>query len=131
MKMSEHAWVLENIAGYEAGGLEAAECERLQEHIAACAPCAQALEETRGVDRTLEALFADIRPDAALEDRMVRALRAEPAHFIWYTPISMRVMSGAAAVLLLGALGAGLSSMVLDGRLPFPGMPIADSRRAR
>src|SRR2546430_16877737 len=107
MTMSEHAWVLENIAGYHAGGLEAAERERLQQHIAACEPCALALEKARGIDQTLEALFADVRPDPALEDRMVRALRTRPLRSIWHTPVSRRALIGVAAVLLLGVLGAG------------------------
>ena len=42
--MSEHAWILENLESYTAGGLEPAERERLEEHIASCTPCAAALK---------------------------------------------------------------------------------------
>ena len=64
--MSEHAWFRENMASDHAVVLEAAERERLQQHIAVCEPCAKAVNEARNVDRTLEALFADARPDPAL-----------------------------------------------------------------
>ena len=45
--MSEHAWTLENIAAYCAGGLEAAECERLEQHTDTCETCARTLAEAR------------------------------------------------------------------------------------
>ena len=114
--MSEHAWVLENIAAFQTGGLETAERERLEQHIASCEPCAQALGETRGIDQALEALFTEICPDAALEDRMIRAFRTAPLHSIWYTPLSVRGLIGVAAVLLLGVLGAGVSNLVAEDR---------------
>jgi hypothetical protein len=124
--MVEHAWVLENIAAYHAGGLEASEREQLQEHIATCEPCAQAFEEAGGIDRTLEALFADVRPNPALEDRMIHALQTRPVRTIWYTPIRMRMVlrtaAGVAAVFFLGALGAQLSTEGMGGWMPFPGM---------
>src|SRR5207302_3231837 len=125
--MSEHAWVLENMAAYHAGGLEAAERERLQQHIAVCEPCAEALAEAGHIEQSLEALFADIRPDAALEDRMIRALPIMPVRSIWYTPVSLRGVSGVAAVLLLGVLGMGLTSLVAGRKLPFPGMPFLEN----
>src|SRR5438128_2220438 len=120
MTMSEHAWVLENIAVYHAGGLEPGECERLQQHTAVCASCAQALEEASRVDGTLEALFAEVRPDPALEDRMIHALRAVPVWRNW--PTLPWIATGAAAVVLLGVLGAGVSHLVARGAVLFPGM---------
>jgi anti-sigma factor RsiW len=59
--MSEHAWILENLESYTAGGLEPAERERLEEHIASCAPCSTALEETRALDQTMETLASGRR----------------------------------------------------------------------
>ena len=56
--MSEHAWILENIAGYCAGGLDAAERERFEAHTATCGPCAQALADGRATDEKLASLFA-------------------------------------------------------------------------
>ena len=77
--MSEHAWVLENLASYVAGGLAPEERERLELHAADCAACARALEEVRFVDGQLEALFAGVRPGPGLEDRSIQAAdHAEP-----------------------------------------------------
>jgi hypothetical protein len=120
--MSEHAWVLENIASYNAGGLEADERERLEQHTATCEACAAALEEVRAMDRTLETIFAGVRPGPALEDRIIRFLRMAPLRL----PMFVRVAIGAAAVLLVGVLGAGMSSVIQYGDLPFPGTPSAD-----
>jgi hypothetical protein len=121
MNISEHTWVLENIASYSAGGLEVAERERLEEHISACAACAQALEEARAVDRSMEALFADVRLEPAVEDRVIRALRAaRPRSRQWYW-----VSLSAAAVLLLGFVGAGMSHLIEAQQLPFPGLAVA------
>src|SRR5260370_32262149 len=118
MNMSEHTWVLENIASYSAGGLEADERERLEEHTSDCAGCAQALEEARAVDRSMEALFADVRLEPAVEDRIIRALReARPGNRQWYW-----VSLSAAAVLLVGLIGAGMSHFIEARQLPFPGL---------
>jgi hypothetical protein len=114
--MSEHTWILENLASYTAGGLEAAERERLQQHIAACPSCAEALEQTQAFDQTLETLFAPARPGPALEDRMVRALRSAPRRFRFPRPAM-----AAAAVLLVGVIGAGVSRLVGQDELLFPG----------
>jgi hypothetical protein len=121
MTMSEHAWVLENLASYSAGGLEAAERERLEQHTAACVPCARALHDVHVLDQTLEGLFADVRPGPALEDGLIHALRAEPLRGVQGSPFAVRVAAGAAAVLLLGILGASVSSLLAGGSLPFPG----------
>src|SRR5262249_44275185 len=95
--------------------------------IAVCASCAQALEEAGQVDETLEALFAEVRPDPALEDRMIHALRAVP---VWRSsPMFTWVAGGAAGAVLLGVLGAGVSHLVAQGAVPFPGMPGAWAAR--
>ena len=52
--MSDHVWAQENIAAYIAGGLDPAEAERLEKHAAECAGCAQAIDDTRALDRRLE-----------------------------------------------------------------------------
>ena len=76
--MSEHTWVQEHLASYIAGGLEADEVERLEQHVDGCAACEQALNEARAADRSLTALFAGVQPDATLEqvrrDRKVKTL---------------------------------------------------------
>src|SRR5262249_49636597 len=119
--MSEHAWVLENIASYNAGGLNATECERLQRHVERSAPCGAALNEARNVERKLERLFANASPDPSLEDRMVETLRARPPRRGWRIPVPEWVVCSAAAALLLGAFGAGITSMIDNSGLTFPG----------
>jgi hypothetical protein len=120
--MSQHAWVLENIATFNAGGLEPAERERLQQHASACAACAEVLNEAQNMDRTLEALFTEVAPDPALEDRMVQVLRAKSKRGRQRRPLLWWAAAGAAAVVLLGALGAEMSNATLERELLFPGM---------
>src|SRR5262249_55596087 len=116
--MSDHAWILENLESYNAGGLEAAERERLEQHIASCTACAAALEETRSLDQAMETLFAGVRPKPTLEDRMIHRLRAAPAPWglKYWIPLC------AAAVLLMGVVGAGLNGLIANGQLQFPGL---------
>jgi hypothetical protein len=114
--MSEHAWVQENIASYVAGGLEPTERERLEQHISECQSCASALQEARDLDQTLQSLFASVRPEPALEDRMIRALRTSR-----WRPFSGRVLAAAAAALLIGAVGAGAVALIDRSKIPFPG----------
>jgi hypothetical protein len=120
--MSEHAWVLENLASYVAGGLDTAESERLQEHVAGCESCAKALAEAQAVDGGVEALFSEVRPDAALEDRMIQALRSPARRQTMHTPAFIYLTRGAAALVLLGGMGAGANFFIGRGDLPFPGM---------
>src|SRR5438552_3011500 len=75
MTMSDHAWVQENIESYVAGGLEPAECERLQQHLAACPECTARLAEVGAVDRRLDGLFTQVRPPADMEDRLIQSMR--------------------------------------------------------
>ena len=60
--MSEHVWTLENLAAHVAGGLEPAERERLERHLAECPECSRAVAAARGTDRQLMALFQNVRP---------------------------------------------------------------------
>jgi Domain of unknown function (DUF4349)/Putative zinc-finger len=123
--MSEHDWVLEHLAGYLAGGLNAEERERLEQHTAACPACGQALGEAAAVDQTLTELFQPAQPGPALEDRMIRSLRAASWRngWVWF-PIPL---AAAAAVLLLGAVGAVLSQSLEKGTLSFPGAEVAQT----
>jgi hypothetical protein len=122
--MSDHAWVLENLATYVAGGLDAEERDLVEEHTANCAECARALEEMRSVDRDLELLFADVRPSAALEDRSIQALRQAPER-VRGLRLSRggKLAFGAAAAVLLAAVGAGMSALDEQEVLQFPGTP--------
>jgi Domain of unknown function (DUF4349)/Putative zinc-finger len=114
--MSEHAWVQENIASYVAGGLEPAERERLEQHISECQSCASALQEARGLDQTLQSLFTPVRPTPGLEDRMIRGLRK-----VARLSFPKRALAAAAAVFVIGAVGAGTVALIGRSQMPFPG----------
>jgi hypothetical protein len=105
--MSIHSWVHKHLPTYLAGGLNERERWRLERHLPHCADCTRALDEVRALDEQLGALFAADRPQPALEDRMIRSLRQVlPRRRV---PLFFKVLAGAAAALLLAALGAGLS----------------------
>src|SRR5262245_14394314 len=103
--MSEHTWILDNLPTYTAGGLDPDERGRFENHLAACPNCARALEQSQKLDQKLETLFAGIRPQPGLEDRVIQSLRkARPRRkmsAIWWIPLS------AAALIMIGLLGAG------------------------
>jgi hypothetical protein len=118
--MSDHAWVLENLASYVADGLEAEERTDLEEHAAGCAECSRALGEARMVQRRLEGLFADARPSPALEDWSIQALRRESQRpgARRLTPWVKALLAGAAAV-FLAVMGAGVSALIDEGEAGF------------
>jgi hypothetical protein len=119
--MSDHAWILENLAAYLTDGLESAERERFDQHTADCPTCAAALTDARGVDAALTGLFAESRPSAALEDHLIQALRTRTLEGGWRLPVPGWLAVAAAAVLLLGFTGAWASQWIAAGGLPFPG----------
>jgi anti-sigma factor RsiW len=112
--MSEHAWVLESIASYCAGGLELEERERLERHTAECPACAQDVAETRAFDRKVAGLFESVKPGAAMEERLVRALRVQPRR----RPIVIQVLLAAAAVFFIAFIGWEAVGVIQTGRLP-------------
>jgi phosphopantetheinyl transferase len=113
MIMSEHAWVLENVAAHVAGGLEPTERERLQAHVNECSECARAVDTARTADRDLMALFRDVRPGPALEERMVRTLRQTAVRQGSLNAKWVKVVLATAAGALIAVCGAAIS-MVLD-----------------
>src|SRR5262249_26427406 len=119
--MSDHTWTLENLDAYAAGGLEPDERERLEQHAAACAACAQGLREAQAVDQALTALFVPVRPAPALEDRLIRGLWTKRSRPWRPLPWAVRIALGAAAVLLVGVLGAALYGGFQGEMLPFFG----------
>jgi hypothetical protein len=119
--MVEHNWVLEHIPSYHMGGLEAAERAQLEDHIGGCTDCAMALAEARVLDETVSALFSDARPRPGMEDRMIRQLRMTPVRPDFFGSTAVRLVLAAAAVLLLGMVGAAASFVVDKGGLGFPG----------
>lgn len=119
--MSKHTWVLEHIASYLAGGLDADERERLRDHTAGCADCAQALKEAQAMDTALENLFVASRPSATMEDRLIQRLRnSRPASspLKYWIP---RIVAAVAAVIMVALLGASLSYHLEQGEFPFLG----------
>src|SRR5437588_1792094 len=113
--MSEHAWVLENIASYVAGGLEAAERERLETHTAGCDACGRALAKARAFDRSLDTLFTNVRPTPLFEDRVIQSLRTRrPGRSLRW----LGWVAAAAAVIVVGVVGAGLAHIASEGELP-------------
>jgi hypothetical protein len=109
---SEHAWVLENIETFTAGGLDADERERLEIHVANCPPCAGALADARMLDQTMTDLFAEAQPPSALEDRMLQALRAGARRRkipVWRFLVP-------AAVVALGVVGTTVSQLINDSQ---------------
>src|SRR5438270_13368419 len=102
--MSEHAWFQENLAGHSAGGLSVEERERFERHASRCADCARLLAEWRGLDHTLDDLFAEARPGLGLEDRLIHNLRSRPPRRRRW-PLVAQLSACAAAVLLLGVVG--------------------------
>ncbi len=119
--MAKHAWVLENVASYLADGLNPAELERLELHVASCPKCAEAVQQARSLDDMMRELFADVQPDPALEDRMIQALR-QSAPPRW-RPLSRhrKLALGTAAALLIGVLGSFITYTIEQGGLTFPG----------
>lgn len=111
--MSDHAWILENLAAYLTGGLEPAERERLEQHMAECPPCTAALNDARAMDTGLSGLFAEARPNAALEDRVIRALRILQSLRPRRLPLPGWLAVAAAALVLVGLTGALANQLFL------------------
>ena len=115
--ISEHAWSEEQVAAYVAGGLNAAECERLVAHARECPDCTAAIERTRWLDRGMDSLFMAAKPGPDLEDRTLFALRMsperKPAREGWQK--RLLVAASVAAVLTAG----GVAGAFVD-RLPSP-----------
>src|SRR5262249_49513779 len=119
--MSDHAWVQENIAACLADGLPGDERERFERHVHGCAECHRLWTEQQGFEQALGTLFADAQPRAGFEDRVLRRLRMSPARRQQGWPMWAKLLTGAAAVVFLGALGFALNTVMENGRLPFPG----------
>jgi hypothetical protein len=114
--MSEHVWVLENLAAFVADGLDTAERDQLERHVADCPDCARALDAARAADRRLLAVFAEVRPGPALEDQLIRTLRQAVA------PRPSRRWSGwgrvvlaTAAAAVIAVCGAGIGTLLEEG----------------
>ena len=103
MSHADHEWAREQIQAHLAGGLPADERARLEAHIALCAECIAEIDASRRFERSMDDLFAPVRPKPGLEERVIRSLRTRPVRRP--LPAVGRVVLGVAAVALLGVVG--------------------------
>ena len=133
--MSEHVRAQNDIAAYVAGGLEPAERELLEQHLADCPECTGSVAEARAVDAKLMPLFAAAHPGPALEDRLLRRLEAQPPlPRLRNRPfnLSKRAIAilCAAACVLLALVGVGVDDMMDEnGGGSFFGMGVEKTRK--
>ncbi len=113
-----HGEFIERIAAFLAGGLEGSERSAFEEHRAACAACAGELEKAREADGMLVGMFADARPQGGFEDRIVRELRTSHRPMSLPHPAILKVASGVAAAILLGAVGYVGNYLIENNKLP-------------
>lgn len=101
---STESHVLDEIPTYLAGGLEAAERERVDTHIAACPECGAAMVDAKSMDDSLHTLFDKISPDHGFEDRLIAQFREKTTRRTLH-PMVRRAAIGVAASILLGSVG--------------------------
>ncbi len=118
--MSEHDWFRDHLDLYVTGGLTADESVRAERHAASCAACAQELAQRRLREGELRRLCAPVH-FAGDWDQRVQARWSRTHRPPRPLPASMRWALGAAAVLLVGAVGAGMNALAQEGMIVFPG----------
>ncbi len=103
MSHADHEWAREQVAAHLAGGLPADERARLESHVSGCAECIAELDAARRFERSVDRLFAPVRPTVGLEERVIRKLREKRER----RPLGLvgRLVLGAAAAGLVGAVG--------------------------
>ncbi len=116
--MADHAWVQENVDTYLAGDLTTNERDSVERHAASCEACELALADARKLERVMNGLFADARPDAAFEERMIQELARQPIA-ARQRPMAWRFAAGAAAVLIVGLIGAAAQALSGDSKYLF------------
>ena len=119
--MVDHAWVLENLDTYLAGDLTKLERDDLERHLEACETCQHALAETRRIEQMMNGLFADARPAATLDERIIQNLGKAPARPL-RRPTLWRFVGAAAAVLVVGIVGAAVQAISSVGASPLAGV---------
>jgi hypothetical protein len=111
--MLDHAWVQENLDTYLAGELTRAERDRVERHADQCDSCGHALAEARQIEQMMSSVFADARHDPNLEERLVESLHAMPVRSA-HRPMFWRIAVSAAAVLVVGLIGAAVQGLSGD-----------------
>src|SRR3981081_2740783 len=117
--MSEHDWFRDNLALFVAGGLTPDESLRSERHAAECAACAQELAQRRLLDRELGRLCSPLHFAGDWDQRV---------QYRWHKthrpprrlPATVRWVGTAAAVVLIGALGAAVNAVAQQGVIAFP-----------
>src|SRR5690349_14432020 len=100
----DHSWAREQMTAALTGGLSAEEQSRFDAHLAACETCTVEFAEIKGREADLADLFADAKPEAGFEDRMIQALRETSSpRRNWVHPLVRRAATGVAAAILLGS----------------------------
>jgi hypothetical protein len=113
-----HGEFIERIAAYLSGGLEGVERSAFEDHRDGCASCAAELERAQEADAMLAGMFADARPTGGFEDRIVNELRTSPRRLVLPHPMVLKVASGVAAAILLGAVGFVGNHLIQSNQLP-------------
>src|SRR5438128_1841132 len=113
-----HGEFIERIAAYLSGGLEGAERSAFEAHRDACASCAAELQRAQDADRMLAGMFANVQPGGGFEDRIVRELRTTHRPMSLPHPMVLKVASGVAAAILLGAVGFVGNYLIENNKLP-------------
>ncbi len=108
--MLDHDWTFESLSAYLAGGLSADERREIEQHVAACDECARALHESRELEQMMDGLFTNARPDADLEARALAKVRQSRLR----RASIMRFVASAAAVLVLGLVGAAMQAIAFS-----------------
>src|SRR5258706_725151 len=113
-----HGEFIERIAAYLSGGLEGAERSKFEDHRDTCASCAAELQRAKDADAMLAGMFADAQPQGGFEDRIVRELRTMHRPRSLPHPMVLKVASGVAAAIVLGAVGFIGSYLIENNKLP-------------
>src|SRR5947207_12434560 len=113
-----HGEFMERIAAYLSGGLEGAERSAFEDHRDACAACATELRRAQDADAMLAGMFADARPQGGFEDRIVRELRTMHRPRSLPHPMVLKIASGVAGAILLGAVGFAGNYLIENNKLP-------------
>jgi hypothetical protein len=93
---------------------------RSERHAAECAACAQELAQRRLLDRELGRLCSTVH-FAGDWDQRVQARWHKTHQPPRHLPTSLRWAGAAAALLLIGAVGAGMNALAQQGMIAFPG----------
>ncbi len=115
-----HAWSLERLEEYVAGGLSADERAALEGHAAQCAACGPALRDLTEMDQTMQKLFGDARPAADFEERIISRLWRATWRARISTPTMKRLRFTVAASFVLASSGLFATYAVQNNVLSNP-----------